>query len=212
VFDDHAKDWEAVMTYFQKFTPPIWKIFTGNCLLLFCSLFYLIWWVDVFRPNASETSLVGMFCITAAFITGFAALVLMSFGIQSLSCSVKGVPVRYILIGCGALFVIMLLVTVLVFHRPMTSELIIIHIWTTLQLSAVTVLFNTGRFGTGRAVILVVLTGIATIIGLISYVLYYRLEGIASYRDGMIPLIVDAIVMAVFVGMLAVSKRSDKNE
>ena len=193
------------MTYFHNFTPPLWEIFAGNLLLLFCSLFYLAWWVVAFRPNASEKSSTGTICITAAFITGIAAIALMSGGIRALSSSANGVPVSYVLLGCAALFGILLLVTTLVFHRLVTSELIIIHIWTALELSAVAVLYNTGRFGLGRTVTLAALVGMATIAGLIAYVLYYRLEGTASYRDGMVPLIADAFVMAVFVGVLAVS-------
>jgi hypothetical protein len=193
------------MTFFHNFTPPLWEIFAGNVLLLFCSLFYLAWWVAVFRPNASEKSTTGTICITAAFITGVAAIALMSGGIHALSSSAKGVPVSFVLLGCAAMFVILLLVTSLVFRRPVTSELIIIHIWAALELSGVAVLYNTGRFGMGRTVLLSALVGMATIAGFIAYVLYYRLEGTASYRDGMVPLIADAFVMAVFAAVMAVS-------
>ena len=120
------------MTYFHNFTPPLLDIFAGNLLLLFCSLFYLAWWVVAFRPNASEKSSTGTICITAAFITGIAAIALMSGGIRALSSSAKGVPVSCVLLGCAALFVLLLLVTTIVFRRPITSELIIIHIWTAL--------------------------------------------------------------------------------
>jgi len=193
------------MTCFHNFTAPIWEIFAGNVLLLFCSLFYLAWWVIVFRPNASEKSPAGTICITFAFLTGVAAIALMSGGIHALSNRTKGVPVSSVLLGCAALFVLLLLVTTIVFRRPITSELIIIHIWTALELSAVAVLYNAGRFGMGSAVTLAVLAGIATVIGLVTYVLYYRLEGTASYRDGMIPLISDAVVMAVFAGVMVFS-------
>ena len=193
------------MTCFHNFTAPIWEIFAGNVLLLLCSLFYLAWWVIVFRPNASEKSPAGTICITFAFLTGVAAIALMSGGIHALSNSTKGVPVSSVLLGCAALFVLLLLVTTIVFRRPITSELIIIHIWTALELSAVAVLYNAGRFGMGRAVTLAVFAGIATVIGLVTYVLYYRLEGTASYRDGMIPLISDAVVMAVFAGVMVFS-------
>ena len=57
----------------------------------------------------------------------------------------------------------------------------------------------------GRAVTLAVFAGIATVIGLVTYVLYYRLEVTASYRDGIIPLISDAVVMAVFAGVMVFS-------
>jgi hypothetical protein len=192
------------MTYFHNFTAPIWEIFFGNLLLLFCSLFYLVWWIVTFRPNSSAGQ-GGMFCITAAFLTGVAAIVLMSAGVNALSQDSRGLPVRFILIGGAALFFILLMATVMVFHRTVTSELIIIHIWAVLELSAVAVLYGTGHFGTGRTVTLTALVGVAIVVNLICYVLYYRLDAMASYRDGMVPLITDAFVMAVFLGVFAVS-------
>ena len=192
------------MTCFHNFTAPLWEIFAGNLLLLFCSLFYLVWWVVSFRPNSSGGS-AGVFYITAAFITGVAAIALMSGGINSLSQDSKSLPVRFILLGSAALFLVLLLVTAIAFHRIVTSELIIIHIWAALELSVVAVLYGTGCFGPGRAATLAALVGIATVIGLICYVLYYRLDGTASYWNGMVPLMMDAFVMAVFLGVLAVS-------
>lgn len=43
------------------------------------------------------------------------------------------------------------MVTTVAFHRIVTSELIIIHIWIALELSSVAVLYGTGCFGPGRA-------------------------------------------------------------
>jgi len=196
------------MTCFHNFTAPVWQIFAGNLLLFICSIFYLVWWVVCFGPNASGKAAggsTGVVYLTGAFISGIAAIVLMSGGINTLSKDAKSVPVWLILL-CGiVLFAVMLLVTTAFYHRPVTSELIIIHIWAVLQLSAVAVLYGTGRFGLGRTVLLVTLTGIAFVVGVICYILYYRLEGKAGYWDGMAPLLVDASVMAVFLGVLAVS-------
>ena len=196
------------MTCFHNFTAPVWQIFAGNLLLFICSIFYLVWWVVCFGPNASGKAVggsAGMVYLTGAFISGIAAIVLMSGGINTLSKDAKSVPVWLILL-CGiVLFAVMLLITTAVYHRPVTSELIIIHIWAVLELCAVVVLYGTGRFGLGRTVLLLTLVGIAFVAGVICYVLYYRLEGTASYRDGMAPLIIDASVMAVFLGVLAVS-------
>lgn len=192
------------MTWFHNFTNSLWEIFSGNLLLLLCSLFYLAWWIVSFRPDSTGWS-GGSICITAAFITGFAAIVLLSAGISSLSQNSKGPPVKFILIGGAVLFLALLFVTSTTFHRMVTSELIIIHIWAALELSSFAVLYGTGRFGTGRTAVLAALVGIAFLVGLVCYVLYYRLDGMSSYRDGMVPLITDAFVMAVFAGILAAS-------
>ncbi|MCU0849029.1 MAG: hypothetical protein MUD12_14190, partial [Spirochaetes bacterium] len=107
------------MTCFRDFTAPLWEIFAGNLLLLFCCLFYLAWWVVSCRPNSSGGS-AGGFYIAAAFITGIAAIALMSAGIDSLSRDSKGLPVMFILLGGAALFFVMLPVTVIAFHRAVT--------------------------------------------------------------------------------------------
>lgn len=195
------------MTCFSNFVGPLRGIFVGNLLLLFCSVFYLAWWIISFRPNSSGglvSVLISMFFITAASITGVVAIVWMSGGINTLSQDSNSMPVGLILLGGAVLMFVVLLVTTFVFHRTATLELILINGWAVLELSAVAVLYGTGHFGPGRAVILALLVGIATIVGLICYVLYYRLDKTASYWIGMIPLIMDAFVMAVFLGMLAV--------
>ncbi len=192
------------MTCFRNFIAPLWEIFAGNLLLLFCGLFYLSWWIISYRPNSSGGS-AGGFYIMAAFITGVAAIVLMSGGINSLSQDSRCLPVRFILLGGATLFLLLILVTTIVFHRVVTSELIIIHIWTVLELSAVAVLYGAGRFGKGRAAILAALVGITFIAGLICYVLYYRLDKTASYWVGIVPLATDTFVLVVFLVMLVVS-------
>jgi hypothetical protein len=191
------------MTFFHNFTIPVWKIFTGNLLLLLCSLFYLAWWALSFRPNSSSEASGGYF-LMAAFITGITAIVLMYGGISPLSQDSKGFPVMFILLCIAALFVIGLLITTIAFHRIVTSELIIIHLWTALELPAIAVLYGTGHFGAVSAAVLTALVGIATVAALICYVLYYRLDGTARYWSGIIPLAVDALVAVVFMGMLAV--------
>jgi hypothetical protein len=192
------------MNCFHNFTAPIWELFAGNLLFLFCSLFYLVWWIVAFRPNSSGGSTGGIF-ITFAFLTGIAALILMPVGVHTLSQDSKALPVRFILLGAVALYLILLPVTSVVFHRQLTSELIIMLIWAALELSVITVLYGNGRFDFGRMAILAALVGIAIVIGLICYVLYYRLEGTSSYIDGMIPLATDAVVMAAILGVLALS-------
>lgn len=192
------------MICFQHFTAPLWEVFTGNLLLLFCSLFYLTWWVVSFRPGSTGGP-AGSFCIAAAFVTGMGAIALLATGISALAPDSKGLRVRFILLGAVVLFVALLLVTSAVFHRQVTSELLIMHIWAALELSAVAVLYGTGRFGAGRTAVLAALVGVATVVGVICYVLYYRLDGTLSYRVGMVPLATDAVVMAVFLSVLAAS-------
>jgi hypothetical protein len=192
------------MAFFRNFTGPLWAVFAGNLLLLLCFLFYLVWWGVTFRPGTSGGP-VGSLCILAAFITGAAAIVLLCGGINSLSQVSKGFPVKYILLGVAVLFIISLLITSILFHRIVTSELMIIHLWIAMELSVIAVLYGSGSFGLSRAVTLTALVLIAFIVSMICYVLYYRLSGMAGYYDGMVPLISASFVTIGLLGSTAAS-------
>ena len=192
------------MNFFYNFSSPLRAIFVGNVLLLLCSLFYLIWWVVSFRPDSSGMSANGGFYITVAIFAGIAAIASMAYGISALAPDSHALPIKVILTGIGVLFLVVLAMSILVFHRIVTSELILIHLWTAVELSAVTVLYGTGRFGPGRAVTSAILIGFATIVGLICYMLYYRLSGAASYWNGMIPLVIDGFTSLVIAVLVAV--------
>lgn len=189
------------MTWFRNFTAPLWGLFAGNLLLLICILFYLAWWIVSFRPNSSSGGPSGTFFILSAFVAGITAVVLTTGGISALSQDSVGSPVKLILLGAVALFFVLLLVTTVVFHRVVTSELLLIHAWAAMELSAIAALFVSGHLSPGLTGFLTVLAGIAFIVSIICYVLYYRLDETASYRVGMIPLISAAFFMAVFLAV-----------
>lgn len=188
------------MILFRNFTGPLWAVFSGNLLLLVCILFYLAWWMVTFRPGSSGGP-IGTVYILAAFVTGIAAVILVHVGIHPLSQISKGLPLKYILLGVAMLFVVMLLVTTTLFHRIVTSELLIMHLWMALEFYMIAVLYGSGHLGPGRAVVLAALVLIAFVISMICYVLYYRLTGMAGYYDGMVPLISAAVVVAAFLGV-----------
>lgn len=192
------------MKCFHDFTAPLWELFAGNLLFFLCSLFYLFWWGRSFKPGSTGGT-AAMISIGLAFVTGLSAFFLLCAGIGALSQTSHAAPVKFIFLIAAALYFVLLFVTAAFFKRPVTSELLIILLWASLELAAVTVLFGTGRFGCRRAAVLAALIGTASLIGMVCYVLYYRLGATASYRDGMIPLISDAVVMAVFSAALAVS-------
>jgi hypothetical protein len=193
------------MTLFRSFTIPLWLMFAGELLLLICSFFYLAWWIILFRPNSAGGGPISSFCMTAAVITGITAIALISFSAVSLSGDSKGVPVSCILAGGVVLLLILLPVTSVIFRRQVTSELFIIFIWTILELCAIAVLYGTNRFETGFTIVFTILVAAAFITGMICYMLYYNLDEKAGYYTGMIPLIADVAVMAVFLVGLSVS-------
>ena len=193
------------MTCFRNFTLPLWEIFGGNLLMFVTLVFYIAWWTVSFGPNGGDkTAGAGIF-LGAALFTGVAAIMTMYLGINSLPRPGKGIPVMYILIGAAAFYVIFLAVTKIAFQRIVTSELLLIIVWAALEWSAIAVLQGCGRFNMWQALTLAALVALATGAGMVCYVLHYRLNEPSRFLNGLIPLIADAGVVAVFLAVLAVS-------
>ena len=99
---------------------------------------------------------------------------------------------------------VLFLVTYLIFKRQVTTELFLIVGWAVLELCAVNVLYGMGQFQLTGAVVFAVIIAAAALISLICYIFYYKLGQTAGYIDGMIPLILAAVVMSVITIKIAV--------
>ena len=87
----------------------------------------------------------------------------------------------------------------------MTSELLLITIWAALEWSAIAALQGSGRFSLGPVLTLAALVALATIIGMVCYILHYHLDETSRFWNGLIPLIAPAGVVAVFLAVQALS-------
>ena len=196
---------EAPMTWFRDFNIPLWEVFGGNLLLVATLGFYIAWWTAAFRPNADGQTTGAGFFLTIALFAGVAAVAILVLGIEALSQVGQGFPVMVILLGAAAVYILLLAVTKVVFQRAVTSELLLIVVWAALECSVLAVLRSSGRFSLGQALTVGALVALATGIGLVCYVLHYRLDETARFWNGLIPLIVDAGVVTVFLAVLALS-------
>lgn len=177
---------------------PLFRIYLGNLLLLVCCLFYLAWWIVVFKPNRTRRQ-GGTFFIVSAFITGITSILLISTAIAGLTQNSQILPIKFILQGGIVMFIIILAITTRIFHRVITSELLIIHFWMIMELAMIDVLYSNGHFGFANALSYLILIGITTVINLTCYVIYYRFNEQARYMIGMVPLVLAAICALVFL-------------
>ena len=196
---------EVCMTCFRDFTVPLWENFVGNLFMFATIVFYIAWWTVSFRPNGDGNTAGAGFFIAVAFFAGVAAIAILFTGINSLSQAGKGFPMTYILVGAAVSYIILLAVTKIAFQRAVTSELLLITVWAALEWSAIAVLQGSGRFSIGQVLTIEVLVALATGAGIVCYILHYRLDEISRFWNGVIPLIVDAGVVAVFLAVLALS-------
>ena len=110
---------------------------------------------------------------------------------------------KWIIIGGIAVYILLLLVTSIALHRPVTSELLLIVGWAMLSLQEINILYGFGTYSHTGAIIFMIITVIATIISLVCYVLYYNLDKTAGYLDGMVPLImVGSIMLSISIKMI----------
>jgi len=172
------------------------QIFLGNVLFVVCCVFYLAWWLLAFKPSGEAGGLRTGWLLIPASVFGIASIVIALSGILAKpSVTTRLLPSGVILWGGIAAFFILLVVTAWLFKRPVTTELILIVGWGMLALAEINLLFGTGLFSQKLSWGLIVAIGLAVLISLICYVLYYRLDRSARYLDGMIPLLLAALTM-----------------
>ena len=175
------------------------KIFAGNLLFAACCIVYLAWWCVAFRPGYSAPMGIktALFAITA--ILGVAGLATIIIG-----CQMSSGGMRYVgIIAAGAaVYILLLVITNVAMHRQVTTELMLIVFWVSMEICACNALFGTGTISKAAFVIMGIIILVAAIIGMISYLKYYDLEPMPAFYDGMVPLVLFALVMIGIAGYI----------
>ena len=168
------------------------RILAGNLGFAACCIVYLIWWSVAFRPGyTAPMALKGtLFLITA--VLGIAALALI---IQGCAQADPPVGFRYIIAAGAAAYIILLLLTNMLMHRQVTTELLLIVFWACMEICALGTLCGEGVFGGGAFAALAAVTLAAAAAGMLCYLKYYDLDPVPAFYDGMVPLILFALVM-----------------
>ena len=182
------------MLRLSHFSPADWKIFLGHSLLLVGILFYALWWITSF----SISNWSGPF-ILLALAMGMTAMILLSSSLTPFFASEKVSWTVYVIAGFALISVALLFVTRYLWQRPVTSELLILLAWATVEVLVVLSLRVLGTFSRLQTALSLSQIFVASLVGLVCYVLYYRLEPNAQFWDGLIPLGVDALVVSVLV-------------
>ena len=178
------------------------KIILGQFFLIVCCVFYLVWWYRGYRPgvNAQRTSGINgiLLLITAAFgLLG----AFLSAGPASILSKPRMDPAMIIIAGIFA-YIVLLLITKVIFHRVVTAELLLITAWTVLELSVINTLNAAGGLPDKRFYIMFAVIIAAFIISMILYVAYYRMEEMKAFYAAMVPLVTESAAMAILIGMV----------
>ncbi|MCL2881754.1 MAG: hypothetical protein FWF45_02520 [Coriobacteriia bacterium] len=180
----------------ENFQSPARAIFFGNLLLVLCCVFYLAWWFLAFRVNNPIKGIQSGWLLIPAAVAGLSAVVLTIQGITATKAESALVPSHVFLWGGAIAFVILAVITVVVFKRQMTSELLLFVFWGALALAEVNVLYGSQQLSSVAALVLTLIVVLVVAASLVCYVLFYRLEPRLAFWDGAIPLLLIALTMA----------------
>ena len=179
------------------------NILLGQWLFVACCMAYLIWWCVAFRPGYAAPAAAKLipFALTALF--GIAGLSFVIMGCQNAKAAAAGaaggagfVGNIHIIGACAAVYVILLVVTNVVMHRQVTTELMLIVFWICMELCIINTMHGAGHWGLAAAVICAVIDIIVAAAGMVCYLMYYNLEPMKGFYMGMVPLILFAAYMA----------------
>lgn len=182
------------------------QIVAGQIFLVVCVVFYLIWWSMSYRPGEAVSRVGGLrgalLLITA--VCGVIGIILSLTGVNGMKpaagVSFKMSGTWILIIGVIAYFVLMA-VTRLFFDRPVTTELFLMTGWAMLEVSVVNALNEAGILSDVRLYILLVVIAAASVIGLVLYVCYYRMEEWKAFYTAMVPLAADGAGMVILLLM-----------
>ncbi len=175
----------------------------GNILLVICCIFYLAWWIIAFHPSHGIRGFKTGWLLIPALIFGALAVIQVLRG--CLGDDVPSIiPKPAIAIGGIVVYVALLLVSYLLLHRQVTTELLLIVGWVVLMFLELCALQGMGYYSTTTLVILLIATVVLAAISIVCYLLYYDLNPVVGYIDGMIPLLIVAIMMVVVTGSVVI--------
>ena len=162
---------------------------------------YLVWWCFAFRPGYSAPAVAKLlpFALTALF--GIAGLSFIIMGCQNAKAAAGAAGTGhlgniYIIGACAAAYIVLLLVTNVVMHRQVTTELMLIVFWICMELCIINTMHGAGNWSLIAAVILAIIAIIVAAAGMVCYLMYYNLEPMKGFYMGMVPLIIFAAYMA----------------
>ncbi len=182
---------------FSGFSEPVRQILTGNLLIIGCVIFYLAWWLIADNPAHAVHGIRSGWLLIPAFILAVGAVYQVSRGISLADQESLLLP-NSIIVAAGVItYLVLLAVTTAVFRRTVTSELFIITFWSFFMFAEASAFYSLGCFTRQTAVTLTVVTFIVAAIDIVCYVLYYNLDDVKGYIDGMVPLIMAGVMTGV---------------
>lgn len=173
-------------------------------MLIICCVFYLAWWMIAFKPAGAVKGMSSGWLLLPAAVAGIGAIIVLVQTFRNAAVE-KSLVSGVVLLAIGVIaYVALLVITYICMHRMVTTELLLIVGWCILALSEVNVLYGLDIFAQPGTLVWFAVIIISAAVSMICYILYYGLDPLKGYVDGMIPLLIIGIVMcALTFGILA---------
>ncbi|MCD8384717.1 MAG: hypothetical protein LUC39_07155 [Clostridiales bacterium] len=181
------------------------QMLTGNLLLVGCCVFYLAWWLIAFKPEDAVKGMKSGWLLIPAFLFGIAAVVQIVRG-SEMDGQAALFSRAAVAVGGVVAYIVLLAASSIILKRQVTTELFLIVGWTVLMFLEVDGLFALGQYSRGMSIGFLVVTVIVAVVSLVCYLLYYNLDSVKGYVDGMIPLLLVAVMMAAVTVSVVCSK------
>ena len=179
-------------------TNPVARGFLlSNLAVILCCGCYVLWWILAFNPVSPVRGIRSGWLLIPAFVAGLVGIVLAVWtGSQARVSSRLFVPWRLVVAGVAA-YLVVLLITRLIFGRQVTAELFLMVGWAVLVLYQLNALYGVGVFDRHRAEIFSAVVLAALFVFLVCYTIYYHLGVRSGFVVGIIPLALGGVVVAV---------------
>ena len=177
------------------------RVLAGQISLVACFAIYLVWWYRGYRPGVVVSRIGGANgALLLAMVMLGAVGIWLGLAPIPASSSPKIEPTSIAICALAA-YIVLLLVTRFVFHRVVTTELILIVGWTALEVTVIVSLNAAGILSEGRFLAMCVVLALAFVVSVVLYVAYYRMEEMRAFYAAMVPLVVAMASMAMLVAL-----------
>ena len=159
------------------------------------TVFYSIWWTVESIPGNMSNDLFLKF----SFLSSVLSVIMLFLGSHIKAPVQKGLSHASIIFGAIGAFFVLLVVSQVIFYRPITDDIFMVIFWPVLELVAINALFEDGFFGFSQAKTSVILLSIVAVIDLVCYLFYYQTENFLRFLCGFVPIAVNEIFVTILL-------------
>ena len=175
----------------------------GHAALAACFVLYLFWWWVFFYPRIEKPMGLlrgaGVASIAGAGICGIVGVVICLSALSAMQSKACIVQPWQIAVGGVIAYLVLLFITSSLFKRQVTSELIIMTAWSTLELVVLDQLLGSGVLGSGAVTALAIVLVVLFAVSIVCYLRFYHLAPQAAFVCGAIPLVLGISYALVIV-------------